>query len=104
MKSVIWQKSKTGCHEVIVTLPTQWQGESDCVVGPFSSHDVAEYFANAVVDFGQFETLQERVFANGDAWYVEVTRYIEAEKIKGWRNNPYNTFAEATRAVHRHSP
>lgn len=74
MYPFIWQKTKTGCHEVLVTLPTRWQGEVNCVVGPFSSRDIADYFANNIVDFGHFETLEMRVFASGDAWYVEVTK------------------------------
>jgi hypothetical protein len=73
VRHVIWQKTKTGCHEVIVTLPTHWQGESNFVVGPFSSRDVADYFANTLVDFGQLENFFMRTFASGDAWYVEVT-------------------------------
>ena len=59
-------------------VPNRWQGESDCLVGPFSSHTVATYFANNVVDFGQFETLSRRVFAKGDAYYVEVTQCAAA--------------------------
>jgi hypothetical protein len=73
MYRVIWQKTNTGCHEVLVTLPTHWQGEVNCVVGPFSSREVAHYFANNVVDFGHFEDLVMRVFPNADAWYLEVT-------------------------------
>lgn len=49
-----------------------WQGEIDCVVGPFSCRQVAEYFANRAVDFGQFEAFRLRVLAHRDAWYVEV--------------------------------
>jgi hypothetical protein len=55
-------------------LPNRWQGEADCVVGPFSGRNVAEYFANSVVDFGQFETVSGKVFAKGDSWFVEVAR------------------------------
>jgi hypothetical protein len=53
-------------------VPNRWQGESNCLVGPFSSRTVAEYFANAVVDFGQYETCSRRIFAKGDSWFVEV--------------------------------
>lgn len=49
-----------------------WQGETDCVVGPFSSRQVAEFFANRAVDFGQYEAFRLRVLAHRDAWYVEV--------------------------------
>lgn len=53
-------------------VPNRWQGEANCIVGPFSSRAVAEYFANAVVDFGQYETYSRRIFAKGDSWFVEV--------------------------------
>ena len=66
-------------HSPIV--PNRWQGEYDCVVGPFSSHTVAEYFANAVVDFGQYETVSRKVFAKGDSWYVEVKECSAAPSI-----------------------
>ena len=55
-------------------VPNRWQGECNCLVGPFSSRTVAEYFANAVVDFGQYETMSRSVFAKGDSWYVEVNK------------------------------
>jgi hypothetical protein len=53
-------------------VPNRWQGECDCVVGPFSSQEVASYFADAVVDFGHYDAFNKRVFAKGDAYYVEV--------------------------------
>jgi hypothetical protein len=53
-------------------VPNRWQGECDCVVGPFSSKHVAEYYVNAVVDFGHYETISRRIFAKGDSWFVEV--------------------------------
>jgi len=53
-------------------VPNRWQGECNCLVGPFSSETVADYFANSVVDFGHYETMSRRVFAKGDSWYVEV--------------------------------
>ncbi len=57
-----------------VVVPNRWQGEADCIVGPFSGRDVAAYFADRVVDFGQYEVFTMRVFARGNAWYVEVRR------------------------------
>lgn len=58
-------------------VPNRWHGEVDCVIGPFSSQQVAEYYAKVVVDFGQFEIVQ-RIFANGDSWY------IETESLREW--------------------
>ena len=59
-------------HGTEPIVPNRWQGEYDCLVGPFSSRTVADYFANAVVDFGHYETVSRKVFAKGDSWYVEV--------------------------------
>ena len=80
------QKSKVTSHltkldaEVSpAILPALWQGEVNCAVGPFSSRNVAEYFAGNVVDFGQLETLTRRVFAKRDAWYVEVRAAQDCE-------------------------
>jgi hypothetical protein len=97
MGPVIWHKTDTGCQKIVVTLPTRWQGESDCVVGPFSSREVADYFANNVVDFGQFENLSMRVFPYADAWYLEVKSYTNS-KAKDWHTNLYDSSGGATRA------
>ena len=43
--------------------------------GPFASRRVAESFANALVDFGRFETLSERVVTEPQGVFVEVTRH-----------------------------
>jgi hypothetical protein len=59
-------------YSVQTIVPNRWQGEYDCLVGPFSSRNVAEYFMSAVVDFGTYESFNRRVFAKGDSWYVEV--------------------------------
>lgn len=48
--------------------PNRWQGEQDCVVGPFSGKKVADYFSETVVNFNR----PARIFARRDAWYVEV--------------------------------
>lgn len=53
-------------------VPNRWQGECDCMVGPFSSKHVAEHFVNAVVDFGQYEAFDRKIIVKGDSWYVEV--------------------------------
>lgn len=52
--------------------PNCWQGQVDCVVGPFSSREVAQYFARAVVEYGQYDALIEQIFPRGDAWYLKV--------------------------------
>jgi hypothetical protein len=64
-------------HQPIV--PNRWHGQVDCVIGPFSSQHVAEYYAKVVVDFGQFE-ISQRIFANGDSWYIEAESLRERTK------------------------
>ena len=58
-------------HQTVI-VPNRWQGEINCVVGPFSSQEVADYFASRVVDFGHYEVFSQRVFPKRDAWYVEI--------------------------------
>ncbi len=58
--------------------PNRWCGQEDCVVGPFSSREVAENFASRRVTFGQFEVYRFDIFAQGDGWYVEV---VSAQRI-----------------------
>lgn len=53
-------------------VPARWQGQIDCLVGPFSSRGVAGHFANRVVDFGSFDAHAGRIFARGDGWFVEI--------------------------------
>ena len=55
-------------------LPNRWQGEADCVVGPFVSRAVAERFNNNTVDFGHFDAFVERLFNRENVWYIEVSR------------------------------
>jgi hypothetical protein len=67
----IWIRDDTGVRTLYPTLPNCWQGEAGCIVGPFSSKTVAEYFIQTSVDFGQYDAILEEVFASGDGWYVE---------------------------------
>jgi len=53
-------------------VPNRWQGQVDCLVGPFSGRGVAEHFANRVVDFGSYDAYAGRIFARGDGWFVEI--------------------------------
>ncbi|MCA9838305.1 MAG: hypothetical protein KC422_15415 [Trueperaceae bacterium] len=52
--------------------PSAWKGNLDCIVGPFSSKEVAEYFAGHVVDFGQLESIEHTLFVKGDSWFLEI--------------------------------
>ncbi len=62
-------------------VPNRWQGERDCVVGPFSSRAVAEYFVDTVTDFGHYDAYSKRVFAKGDGWFVEVLNDVSLQRV-----------------------
>ena len=72
MAKALNPRDSAGAYSTPHIVPNLWQGECDCIVGPFSGREVAEYFAGNVVDFGQFESFTRKVFAKRDAWYVEV--------------------------------
>ena len=57
-----------------VLAPDRWEGEADCRVGPFRDLRAAEGFANALVDFGRYETLREQVVVDDEGVYVDVRR------------------------------
>ncbi len=56
----------------IPTLPSRWQGEVDCVVGPFSCKTVAEHFMLVSTTYNQYDAIMDQIFAKGDSWYVQV--------------------------------
>lgn len=70
-----------GGRPLPVVVPNRWLGEADCLVGPFSGRDVAAYFANRLVDFGQYEVFSMRVFARRNAWYVEVRTRTSGRRV-----------------------
>lgn len=66
-------------------VPNRWQGEADCLVGPFSSRTVADYFANSVVNTSDRTTTDE-LFAREDGWYLVVRRLDTPSKAVPNRN------------------
>lgn len=54
------------------TSPNAWTGEVDCLVGPFSSKDVAEYFAAQIVNSDASEARAGEIEVVGDAWFLRV--------------------------------
>ncbi len=70
MDNKIWINNGHDTQVIPVTLPNCWQGEADCVVGPFSSKKVANYFLLATVEYSQYDLIMESVFAKADAWYI----------------------------------
>ncbi|MEJ2287872.1 MAG: hypothetical protein P8Y02_04355 [Deinococcales bacterium] len=61
--------------------PNAWMGECDCVIGPFTHRHVAEAFANAMVEFGQYEGVCEHVIMHADAFYVHVVALRKAFRV-----------------------
>ena len=72
---VVALKDKQGIQLHQPVSPNRWQGEANCIVGPFSSRTVAEYFAHPVVDFGHYEVTTKQIFVKGDSWYVEIGEF-----------------------------
>ena len=76
----IWIRQNGKVSPLTPTLPNCWQGEVDCIVGPFSSKRVAETFAQSSVDFCLHNAVMDSVFASGDAWYIKV-KALEFEPL-----------------------
>lgn len=64
-----------------VIAPNAWMGECGCIIGPFPHRHVAEAFANAMVEFGQFEVICERVILHADAFYVQAIEVCEEPRV-----------------------
>ncbi|CAN5841992.1 hypothetical protein BH24DEI2_BH24DEI2_23420 [soil metagenome] len=60
--------------EAAPIAPAGWQGEVDCVVGPFSSRKLAQNFVTFEVDFDPETAVVDDIFARGAAWYVELRK------------------------------
>lgn len=72
--TVLWLNDEQGSYPVEPKLPNTWQGEPNCVVGPFSSKTVAQTFVALSCDQVLLRT--ERIFAKRDAWYVELKTWF----------------------------
>lgn len=58
-------------REIPVVVPNKWSGEKGCLVGPFSSKEVAKAFAEIYAPmFARLE--DEPLFARRDSWFVTV--------------------------------
>ncbi len=53
--------------------PNSWQGETGCVIGPFSSREITEYFLVKVMHLHEGSS-SPRVFAEGYSWYIALSR------------------------------
>ncbi|HKI56604.1 MAG TPA: hypothetical protein VKB31_05580 [Trueperaceae bacterium] len=74
--SVLLDRPATLKTSTQVLAPDRWEGQTGCHVGPFRDLRAAESFANALVDFGRYETLREQVVVNDDGVFVEVRRVL----------------------------
>ena len=76
MTSMIWLSDTAGIHSQTVTLPNHWQGETGCVVGPFSSQAIAQTFAMIHVAFRQLDAVMETIFSYQEGWYIKVNPLV----------------------------
>lgn len=74
----------TTCYTVMLNpiAPNQWQGERECIVGPFTSYEIAEAFVSRVIMFRHQTPFQHHIFAKGDSWYVELIESSEAVVVR----------------------
>lgn len=77
-ETIVWSSS-AGIQQSSPISPNSWHGEGDCLVGPFSSREVAEYFAHPVVDFGHYDVCAKSIFVRRDSWYVEIESVNETQ-------------------------
>lgn len=70
-----------GTEGAPVVAPNRWTGECGYLVGPFTCRRVAERFANAMVEFGQYECVCERVVTHAGAYYVEAVGVAEGRAL-----------------------
>lgn len=61
----------TPCGHIV--SPAAWSGEDSCAVGPFSSREVAHYFATHVLAIENDEMAGHTICVRGDEWFVEVS-------------------------------
>ena len=79
------RKVSHGAEQPQTVVPNRWQGEADCLVGPFSSRAVADYFASCVVNTSD-RTSTNEMFAREDGWYLVVRRLDAPAKAVPKRN------------------
>ena len=68
----VWLPDKHGGRVVEPVSPCGWQGQRDCLIGPFSNRDTAKNFLSLNVDFCSLGVTEETIFPKGDAWYVHL--------------------------------
>lgn len=53
--------------------PQHWQGELDCIIGPFDTRAQAQVYVAQRVNFQPGDVL-ETIFPRGKLWFVELKR------------------------------
>lgn len=64
-----------------VVPPYAWHGQGDCVVGPFTNRQVAQFFVENIMDKGLVVAPAECLLEQDDAWYID-TRYEGSREKK----------------------
>jgi hypothetical protein len=70
MYQEILVKGKATNYPLPLMSPETWKGEADCVVGPFTSRDSAEYFVDVTTGW-RLNVITRHLFASDNSWYVE---------------------------------
>ncbi|MCA9838309.1 MAG: hypothetical protein KC422_15435 [Trueperaceae bacterium] len=53
-------------------LPSRWQGEQNCQIGPFSGFNIALYFVEYVLTGYFISASQDDIFAHQDGWFIDI--------------------------------
>ncbi len=68
--------------EPFTPLPArQWQGETDVVVGPFSSKKWANYFADVVLEKDPTGATACYIFHRMDEWFVDICKQTDEAPV-----------------------
>ena len=65
-------RNPSGIQFRLPVSPSSWHGQAGCIVGPFSSSDIAQYFTRRVLNDPKHPEYEYRVFVKGCEWYVEI--------------------------------
>ncbi|HKI57424.1 MAG TPA: hypothetical protein VKB31_09760 [Trueperaceae bacterium] len=68
VRESVWLRDAEGIHETSAISPAAWHGERGCVVGPFSSAQIARIF----LQYRRCASRTARVFPARSAYYVEM--------------------------------
>lgn len=86
--------------------PNRWMGECGYLIGPFRCRHLADCFANAMVEFGQYECMGHRVFAASDGFYLKTVMVGEPDVVtaRGYRRSGSSAALNRTAGALRPRP